>query len=65
MARDLNALSDDHATGRNGNPASESSKEGKRKRRGGPKVKSGCLTCKYGVPCPVQTTKLTLAEFGE
>jgi len=54
MARDLNALSDSHATDRN-NTSNETSKDGKRKRRGGPKVKSGCLTCKYVVPFPVQT----------
>ncbi|KAE9366939.1 hypothetical protein N431DRAFT_487398 [Stipitochalara longipes BDJ] len=46
MATEVKALSDGHATERNDNSTSETSKDSKRKRRGGPKVKSGCLTCK-------------------
>jgi hypothetical protein len=45
---------DAQATVRNSDSINETSNEGKKKRKGGPKVKSGCLTCKYVIQFGLQ-----------
>jgi hypothetical protein len=47
MAATGNGSSAIQATIRNGDSSSETFIDGKKKRKGAPKVKSGCLTCKY------------------
>jgi hypothetical protein len=55
MATEASGLSDAQAKTRNGDSAQDISNDGKKKRKGGPKVKSGCLTCKYDVRSVLQT----------
>jgi hypothetical protein len=58
MATKANGMSNDQGTERI--PVSESTnvtpKDSKKKRKGGPKVKSGCLTCKYVIDLETHTT---------
>jgi hypothetical protein len=56
--------SDDQATSRNGDSSNKTFSYGKKKRKGGPKVKSGCLTCKYVIRSALRH-RLTGADFGE
>jgi hypothetical protein len=56
MATEANGLGDSHGTERNNDSTSETAKYGKKKRKGGPKVKSGCLTCKYVIELGAQVT---------
>lgn len=64
MAATGNGSSDDQASTRNGDSSNETFSYGKKKRKGGPKVKSGCLTCKYVIESDPQY-RLTGADFGE
>jgi hypothetical protein len=56
MATEANGLSDGQGKERNNDSTSETAKDGKKKRKGGPNVKSGCLTCKYVIELGAQMT---------
>jgi hypothetical protein len=54
MATEADGLSDGQRIEINNDSTSETAKDGKKKRKGGPKVKSGCLTCKYVIELGAQ-----------
>ncbi len=64
MAATGNGSSDDQATTGNGDSSNETFSHRKKKQNGGPKVKSGCLTCKYVIRSDPRY-RLTCADFGE
>jgi hypothetical protein len=50
-----NGSNDAQATARKSDSINETPNDGKKKRKGGAKVKSGCLTCKYVIQLELQT----------